>query len=163
MYGKNVMVLTALSLCLNAQPSFGQSAPIKIEKFNYAEWTKPLFSEAVTVTGIGSAKFIFLAGVGAEDENGPRGNVRYAGNFHEQCLYAYDKIKRVLAHHGATLNDAVKIVTYLTDQRYRVPMGKCIGQSFGKTKFPVHTLLGVEALAFPEMLIEVDVTAVISQ
>ena len=111
MYGKKVMVLTALSLCLGAQPSFGQNAPIKIEKFNHAEWTKGIFSEAVTVTGIGSAKFIYLAGVGAEDENGPRGNVRYPGNFLEQCRYAYDKIKRVLALHGANLNDAVKIVT----------------------------------------------------
>jgi len=163
MYGKKVMVLTALSLCLSAQPSFGQNAPIKIEKFNHAEWTKGIFSEAVTVTGIGSAKFIYLAGVGAEDENGPRGNVRYPGNFLEQCRYAYDKIKRVLAHHGASLNDAVKIVTYMTDLRYRVAMGKCIGEAWGKTTFPTNTLIGVDALAFPEMIIEVDVTAVISQ
>ncbi|HJX11461.1 MAG TPA: Rid family hydrolase [Candidatus Binatia bacterium] len=163
MYGKKVMVLTVLSLCLSAQPSFGQNAPIKIEKFNHAEWTKGIFSEAVTVTGIGSAKFIYLAGVGAEDENGPRGNVRYPGNFLEQCRYAYDKIKRVLALHGANLNDAVKIVTYMTDLRYRVAMGKCIGEAWGKTTFPTNTLIGVDALAFPEMIIEVDVTAIVSK
>ena len=83
-------------------PAHAQDGKIAIEKFNHSEWTKGIFSEAVTVTGIGNAKFIYLAGVGAEDENGARGNIRHPGNFIEQCKYAYDKIKRVLAHHGAS-------------------------------------------------------------
>ena len=36
--------------------------------------------------------------------------------------YAYDKIKRVLAHHGATLADVVKVTTYITDLRLRGTM-----------------------------------------
>ena len=163
MYGRGILVLTALLLCLSAQPSFGQNAPIKIEKFNHAEWTKGIFSEAVTVTGIGSAKFIYLAGIGAEDEKGPRGTVRHPGSFMEQCRYTYDKIKRVLAHHGADLGHAVKIVTYMTDLRYRIDMGKCIGEAWGKTTFPTNTLIGVAGLAFPEMILEVDVTAIVPQ
>jgi enamine deaminase RidA (YjgF/YER057c/UK114 family) len=103
---------------------------------------------------------IFLAGVGAEDEDGPRGKIRNPGDFAGQCQYAYDKIKRVLALHGASLNDVVKITTYMTDMGNRLNMGKCLGQVWGNTTFPAHTLIGVTALAFPEMLIEVDATAI---
>ena len=60
------------TLALLAAPAHAQDGKIKIEKFNHSEWTKGIFSEAVTVTGIGNAKLIYLAGVGAEDENGPR-------------------------------------------------------------------------------------------
>jgi hypothetical protein len=57
----------------------------------------------VPVTGPG--KMIFLAGVGAEDENGAAGTIPYKGDFAGQCKYAYDKIKRLLDKHGATLGD----------------------------------------------------------
>ena len=93
----------------------------------------------MTVTGIGNAKIIYLAGVGAEDENGARGKIRHPGNFIEQCKYAYDKIKRVLAPHGAQLSDVVKITTYMTDLRYRLDMGKCIGASLGRRHLPGRT------------------------
>ena len=138
-----------------------QDNKLAIQKYNYAEWTKGIFSEATTVTGIGNAKFIYLAGIGAEDENGPRGKIRHPGDFVAQCQYAYDKIKRALAANGAQLSDAVKITTYMTDLRYRLDMGKCIGASWGGVQFPSHTLIGVAALAFPEMIVEVDVTAVV--
>jgi 2-iminobutanoate/2-iminopropanoate deaminase len=147
-------------LVLFGFPAHAQDGKIAIEKFNHSEWTKGIFSEAVTVTGIGNAKMIFLAGVGAEDEDGPRGKIRNPGDFAGQCLYAYDKIKRVLALHGASLGDVVKITTYMTDMGNRLNMGKCLGQVWGNTTFPAHTLIGVTALAFPEMLIEVDATAI---
>jgi enamine deaminase RidA (YjgF/YER057c/UK114 family) len=149
------------TVALLAAPAQAQDGKIKIEKYNHSEWTKGIFSEAVTVTGIGNAKMVYLAGVGAEDENGPRGKVRHPGDFLEQCKYAYDKIKRVLAAHGAQLSDVVKVTTYMTDLRYRLDMGKCVGASWGGVTFPVHTLIGVAALAFPEMIVEVDVTAIV--
>ncbi len=148
------------TLALFTTSAHAQDGKLAIQKYNYAEWTKGIFSEATTVT-IGNAKFIYLAGIGAEDENGPRGAIRHPGNFVEQCKYAYDKIKRALAANGAQLSDAVKITTYMTDLRHRLDMGKCIGGSWGDVKFPSHTLIGVTALAFPEMIVEVDVTAVV--
>jgi 2-iminobutanoate/2-iminopropanoate deaminase len=150
------------ALTLFAAPGHAQDGGIKIEKFTHSEWTRGIFSEAVTVTGIGNAKFVYLAGVGAEDENGPRGNVRHHGNFLEQCRYAYDKVKRVLAHHGASLRDAVKVTTYITDLRHRLTLGQCVKDTWGDVVFPTNTLIGVGALAFPEMIIEVDVTSIVT-
>jgi 2-iminobutanoate/2-iminopropanoate deaminase len=85
------------------------------KNYNYSEWTKGLFSEVVTVVKPG--KMIFLAGVGAEDEGANRGVIRHLGDFDGQCRYAYEKIKKLLAAHGASMNDVVKIVTYVTDIR----------------------------------------------
>ena len=153
-------MLAALTLLPAA--SHAQDGGIKIEKFNHSEWTKGIFSEAVTVTNVGNAKFVYLAGVGAEDENGKRGDIRHHGNFLEQCKYSYDKIKRVLAHHGATLADVVKVTTYITDLRHRLTLGKCVGDTWGGVTFPTNTLIGVAALAFPEMIVEVDVTAIVA-
>jgi hypothetical protein len=57
-----------------------QNAPTFEKKnFSYSEWAKNLFSESITVTGPG--KMIFLAGVGAEDENGKGGDILYKGDF----------------------------------------------------------------------------------
>src|ERR1700687_839030 len=111
--------LVLLSAVAVATTASAQAGPSSFEKknYSYSEWTKGRFSEAVTVTGPG--KTIFLAGVGAEDENGAAGTILYKGDFAAQCNYAYDKIKRLLEKHGARLGDAVKIVSYLTAVRYQ--------------------------------------------
>ena len=138
-----------------------QNAPPALEKkhYNYSEWTKGRFSEAVTVTGPG--RTIYLAGVGSEDENGAPGAILHKGDFTGQCKYAYDKIKRLLAKHGATLADIAKMVTYLTDVRYQPDYGKCRSAEFGTSAPPAHTLLTISQLAWPGMIVEVDVTAVV--
>ena len=142
-----------------AQTASGNSGDFEKKNFNYSEWTKGLFSEVVTVSHPG--KMIFLAGVGAEDENGGRGAIRYLGDFAGQCHYAYDKIKRLLAKHGATLADVAKMVTYMTDVRYQPDYGKCRSAEFGTTPPPAHTLLTISQLAWPGMIVEIDVTAVV--
>ncbi len=149
----------AAALTLAALPLAASAQGLDIKHFNYSEWTKGRFSEAVTVTGPG--KMIFLAGVGAEDENGKGGDIRHKGDFVGQCHYAYDKIKRALAQNGATLGDVVKMVTYVTDMRYQQDYGKCRVEEFGSNALPAHTLLNISQLAWPGMLIEIDVTAVV--
>ena len=141
----------------------GASRARRVEKknYNYSEWTKGRFSEVVTVTGPG--KMIFLAGVGAEDENGAPGTILHKGDFGAQCKYAYDKIKRLLDKHGATLADVAKMVSYLTDVRYQPDYGKCRVEAFGNNPLPAHTLLTISQLAWPGMIVEIDVTAVVSK
>jgi 2-iminobutanoate/2-iminopropanoate deaminase len=142
----------------NAQNAVGFSK----KNYNYSEWAKGRFSEAVTVTFAGPARMIFLAGVGAEDENGKPGDIKYKDDFTAQCKYAYDKIKRALEKNGAGLNDVVKIVSYVTDMRYQAEYGKCRSEVFGNIPPPAHTLLNIVQLAWPGMLLEVDATAMVA-
>jgi len=137
---------------------------LDIKRYNPSEWTKGRFSEVVTVTGAG--KTIYLAGVGAEDENAPAGAsapIRHLGNPYEQCRYAYDKIKRLLATHGASLADAVKQVVYVTDVRFQADVAKCRREAYGDGPIPANTFLVINALAIPGMLLEIDVTAVVAK
>jgi 2-iminobutanoate/2-iminopropanoate deaminase len=161
-YAYATIVTVAAAIAIGLPAAAQQPAPSRYEKkeFTHSAWTRGIFSEAVTVKGAGNGKFVFLAGVGAEDENGPRGNIRHHGDLVAQCEYAFDKIKRVLAAHGADMNHVVKVVSYLTDMKNRVPYGQCLARNFGTAPLPVHTLIGVAALAFPEMMVETDVTAI---
>jgi enamine deaminase RidA (YjgF/YER057c/UK114 family) len=153
--------LILLSATAVAPTASAQAGPSSFEKknYSYSEWTKGRFSEAVTVTGPGQT--IFLAGVGAEDENGAAGTILYKGDFAAQCKYVYEKIKRLLDKHGATLGDVVKMVSYLTDVRYQPDYGKCRVDAFGGQPLPVHTLLTISQLAWPGMIVEIDVTAMV--
>jgi 2-iminobutanoate/2-iminopropanoate deaminase len=142
-----------------AMPTAAPAQTFEKKNYNYSEWTKGRFSEAVTVTGPG--KMIFLAGVGAEDENGSGGDILHKGDFTAQCKYAFDKIKRALEKNGAALGDIVKMVTYMTDVRYQPDFGKCRQETFGTTPMPAHTLLTISQLAWPGMIVEIDVTAMV--
>jgi enamine deaminase RidA (YjgF/YER057c/UK114 family) len=144
---------------LSLAPAVAQEAMEK-KSYNYSAWTPGIFSEAVTISNMGKGKFIFLAGIGAEDENGPRGKIRHAGDFAAQCAYAYDKVKRALAANGSSLKDAVKMTVYVTDMRNRLDWAKCSSEAFAGATVPAQTLLGISQLAFPEMMVEIDVTAV---
>jgi 2-iminobutanoate/2-iminopropanoate deaminase len=151
--------MSALALALTLAPAAASAQAFEKKNYTYSEWTKGLFSEAVTVT-LPGAKMIFLAGVGSEDEGATRGVIRHLGDFTGQCRYAYDKIKRALEKNGASLADTVKIVTYVTDIRFQMDAGKCRGEAFAGLPLPVHTFLNINQLAWPGMLVEVDVIAV---
>lgn len=151
------IALVILSVAAVAQTQSSDSGYEK-KSYNYSEWAKGRFSEVVTVKNAG--KIIYLGGVGAEDESSSKGGViRYLGDFNGQCRYAWDKIKRLLQKQGATVENIDKVVTYVTDIRYFFDAGKCRAEAYAGATQPAGTFLAVSALAWPGMLIEVDVTA----
>ncbi|OGP25071.1 MAG: hypothetical protein A2038_09540 [Deltaproteobacteria bacterium GWA2_57_13] len=135
---------------------------LEVKRYNPTEWTKGFFTELITVNGPG--KTLYIGGIGAEDEKSPGGAlpiIRHLGNPYEQCRYAYDKMKRLLATHGATLADVVKQVVYVTDVRYQADVGKCRREAYGSGPIPANTFLVISGLAVPGMLLEIDITAVV--
>lgn len=127
--------------------------------YNYAEWTRGRFSEVVTVTG--PAKMLFLAGIGAEAEHEKPGEILHLGDPAGQLRYAYSKLKKILTLHGATMAEIVRQVTYVTDVRFRGDVAKCRDEAYGAAPLPAHTFLCVSQLAWPGMLVEIEVTAVV--
>lgn len=125
--------------------------------YNYGQWTKGRFSEVVTVTG--PAKMIFLAGIGPEHEE--TGQIMHLGDFPAQCRYAYKKLKAVLARNDASMADVVKQVSYYTDVRYSQEAVAIRAAEYGDAPLPAHTSLTVSALAWPGMLVEIDIIAMV--
>ena len=137
---------------------------LEVKRYNPSPWTKGRFSEVVTVTGPG--KMIYLAGIGAEDEKAPEGSnaqTLHVGDPYAQCVYAYDKIKRLLAAHGGTLADVIKQTVYVTDVRYQAPVRKCRDEAYAGAAIPANTFLVINGLASPSMLLEIDITAVVAK
>jgi enamine deaminase RidA (YjgF/YER057c/UK114 family) len=79
-----------------------------------------------------------------------------------QTEQAMSNINMLLNEAGSGLEDICKIAIYLVDARYREPVYRVVGRWL-KGVYPVSTGLVVSALARPEWLVEIDVTAVIPQ
>jgi enamine deaminase RidA (YjgF/YER057c/UK114 family) len=73
-----------------------------------------------------------------------------------------ENIKLLLEESGANLEDVCRIVVYLTDVRHRENVYREMGKWL-KGVFPCSTGLVVTALARPEWLVEIEVTAVIPE
>lgn len=79
-----------------------------------------------------------------------------------QAEQAMKNVKMLLEEAGSDLSHIVKTTTYLIDPRYREPVYQEVGKWL-KGVFPVSTGLVVSALAQPQWLMEIDVTAVIPE
>ena len=53
-------------------------------------------------------------------------------------------------------------MSYVTDMRFQADYSWCRSEIFGTTPPPAHTLLNIVQLAWPEMMVEVDVTAMVA-
>jgi enamine deaminase RidA (YjgF/YER057c/UK114 family) len=84
----------------------------------------------------------------------------HPGDPGKQAGQAMANVKMLLEEAGSDLSHVCRVVIYLTDIRYREPVYREVGQWL-KGVFPCSTGLVVSALARPEWLVEIEVTAVI--
>ena len=110
------------------------------------------YSRAVRVGNI-----IEVAGTTAVDEDG---NCVAPGEPYLQTKYILSKIARALTLAGARLEDVVRTRMFVTDISRWEEIGRAHGEFFSNIK-PAATMVQVQALIQPELLIEIEVTAVI--
>lgn len=134
--------------------------PFRKQAHPSALWSRDLFSEVVTVNGPGTT--LYLSGLGAEALGEQAGEIQHLGDVYAQTQLAYRKAAEVLSRHGATLADVVKITAYLLDARAFPDYQRARKEAFDGLPPPAHTLLMISGLAWPGMLVEVDITAVIA-
>ncbi len=84
------------------------------------------------------------------------------GDAAAQADQAMRNIQVLLEEAGSHLDHICKITIYLIDPRYRESVYRTVGRWL-KGVFPVSTGIVVSALARPEWLVEIDVTAVIPE
>lgn len=78
-----------------------------------------------------------------------------------QTRQALANIKEVLTAAGAGVEDIVRMRTYVVNHQpaYMEPIGTALGEFYGNLTPPANTWIGVQALAMPEFMIEIEVTA----
>ncbi len=100
---------------------------------------------------------VFVAGTTAVNEFG---EVVGRGDAYEQATFVFDKIGRALREAGAEMKHVVRTRMYLADIRCWESVGKAHNEVFANVK-PAATMVEVGHLIHPDLLVEIEVEAVI--
>jgi reactive intermediate/imine deaminase len=114
------------------------------------------YTHIVEVTG--PAKTVYISGQIAFDKDG---KIVGAGDMNAQAEQVFKNLQAALAAAGATFSDVVKMNTYITDMDKAPAVREVRGRYFGETT-PASTLVQVVHLARPELMLEIEVIAVVS-
>jgi reactive intermediate/imine deaminase len=104
-------------------------------------------------------RFVFCAGQVALDSEG---KVVGEGDIVAQTRQVMENLKLGLEAAGATFADVVKIINYITDANDFSKMAG-VRQEYLTEPYPASTLIEVQALMLPELLIEIEAIAVVSE
>src|SRR4051812_29894805 len=114
------------------------------------------FNQAELVEGAG--KVLFCSGQTSVDADG---GPQHPGDMAAQISLAVDNLEAVLADAGMPLANVVRLNFYTTDVDAFLANSAVLGERTGAAGVaPAGTLLGVARLAFPELMIELEATAV---
>ena len=134
-------------------------AELEIKRFNPQGLSQPVgYSQVVTVKGPG--KMIFLggkAGIYADDS--------FPETLEEQSALTFQNIRHALEAAGATPADVVDIQIFIVDLANidPTPVYEGVRNFFPAGHKPTSMVIGVSALAYPGLLVEINVTAIVEE
>ena len=98
-----------------------------------------------------------VSGTTATDENG---DLVGAGDPYAQAIQAFQNVERAVAEAGGSTTDVVRTRMYVTNADDWEEIGRAHAEFFGDVK-PAATLVEVNRLIDPEMLVEIEADAVL--
>jgi enamine deaminase RidA (YjgF/YER057c/UK114 family) len=114
------------------------------------------FAQAVEVTG--QQRVLYCAGQTSVDAEGRPVHV---GDMRGQLMQAFSNLETVLTHSDFSLGDVVRLNIHTTDvDKTLEAYGWVVERLTAAGCRPASMLLGVSRLAFPELLVEIEATAV---
>jgi enamine deaminase RidA (YjgF/YER057c/UK114 family) len=114
------------------------------------------FSQAIEFSG--HSRVLVCAGQTSVDENGTPVN---EGDMTAQVNKALDNVEAVLSEACMSLANVVRLNIYTTDVDAIFPaLATWAGRLGAAGCKPASTLLGVQRLAFPQLMVELEATAV---
>lgn len=100
---------------------------------------------------------IYLSGQVSHDD---KGNIIGLRDMEAQMRQAYINIQNVLAQYGATMNNIVEEILFVTDMDTAFAAAtKCRREIFSGTPIVASTIVQIQRLAFPELMIEIRCVA----
>ena len=117
---------------------------------------KPSTFSQIAITG--GDTVVYISGQTARDV---KSNIVAIGDVKKQAEKVFENLRVAVEAAGGTMGDIAKITTYVVGLKPddRVWIGEMVKKHFPKP--PAHTLVGISALAAPELLIEIEAVAVL--
>ena len=141
-----------------AVPSSAKAQPAtNVRHSNPSGMSQPTgYSQMVEVNG--PHRLVFVAGQTGVDANG-----KAAKGFRAQMVQAYANIRTALASAGGSMDNVVRLTTYITDIEQNADVYREVRASTftNKSALPASTLVQVTRLADPSYLVEVDAIAIL--
>jgi enamine deaminase RidA (YjgF/YER057c/UK114 family) len=127
-----------------------------VERFGSgAPWERSFGYSRVVRAG----DFVLVAGTTAIDEDGV---VRAPGDAAGQVAAVLEAIEAALGSAGARMEQVVQTRMYVTDISRADEIGRAHGERFGEIA-PVTSMVQVEALVDPRMLVEIEAVAYVGE
>ncbi len=131
----------------------------RIRKFNTRNVWKGQDIDNDLCMAVRAGNMVFVRGQTGMDL---KGKIHGINDPAAQTENAMRCLKTLLEEAGSKLEDVCKIVIYVTDRAYREAVYRVVGKWL-KGVYPVSTGIIVQGLARPELLMEIDVFAVIPE
>ncbi|MGH9141654.1 MAG: RidA family protein [Vicinamibacterales bacterium] len=131
-------------------------AMAQVKRTNPPTLSKPTgYTHIVEVTG--PNRTIYISGQIAYDKGG---NLIGAGDMKAQAEQVFKNLESALTAAGAKFSDVVKMNSYITDMS-KVQAVRDVRAKYFSDTSPASTFVEVKGLVRPEMLLEIEVVAVV--
>jgi len=158
LWRKNVSIRLRLRIAaiLAALTAFPAAADADLRFLNPEGLFKPSTFSQIAVTK--GDKVVYISGQTARD---PTSKIVAVGDVKGQAEKVFANLRMAIESVGGSMDDIAKITTFVVNLQPddRVWIGEMVKKHFPKP--PAHTLVGISALAVPELLIEIEAVAVI--
>ncbi|HLU30775.1 MAG TPA: RidA family protein [Acidimicrobiia bacterium] len=115
-------------------------------------WSSVGYSRAIRVGNL-----IEVAGTSA---SAPGGVVVAPGDMYGQAKYCLEVIKNAIEELGGSIKDVVRTRVFVTDISRWEEAGRAHGEFFGDVE-PASAFIGVSELLHPDLMIEIEATAIV--
>ena len=152
----SIRTLARIAALLAALTAFPVAADADIRFLNPDGLFKPgTFSQIAITKG---DKVVYISGQTARD---PTSKIVSVGVVKGQAEKVFANLRTAIESVGGSMADIAKITTFVVNLQPddRVWIGEMVKKHFPKP--PAHTLVGISALAAPELLIEIEAIAVL--